>query len=203
MGIAERRERERSHRRKAVLEAARVLMRERGYNGTTTREIAAACELSEATVFWYFQSKDEIFTALLLEGIDFMETRIEILAATKWPPGELLEQLWTLFGELRAEHPEYFHVFAHLADPDATVSVSAELREELALRSGENFRRVADLIVPAVGQANARAAADLLWAAFVGLCVLGDSRANLGVTPHPTASERAQAFDLLLSAMTH
>ena len=55
-----------------MLDAARQLVRERGFNGTTTKLIAERCELSEATLFWYFQSKDEIFTSLLFEGIDFM-----------------------------------------------------------------------------------------------------------------------------------
>lgn len=75
MGVQERRQRERQARRSAVLDAARLLVRERGYNGTTTRQIAEACELSEATLFFYFSSKDEIFTSLLFEGIDFMQTR--------------------------------------------------------------------------------------------------------------------------------
>ncbi|MBI5481108.1 MAG: helix-turn-helix transcriptional regulator, partial [Deltaproteobacteria bacterium] len=50
MGVQERRQREREARKKSVLDAARSLVRERGFNGTTSREIAKACELSEATL---------------------------------------------------------------------------------------------------------------------------------------------------------
>ncbi len=65
MGVAERRERERQARKDAVLDAARNLLLEKGFRGTTTKEIAQLCELSEATLFFYFKNKDEILLSLL------------------------------------------------------------------------------------------------------------------------------------------
>ncbi|MCC7078910.1 MAG: TetR/AcrR family transcriptional regulator [Acidimicrobiia bacterium] len=201
MTIEERRRREREARRKAVLDAARDLVRERGYNGTTTKEIAKACDLSEATVFFYFRSKDEIFTALLLEGIGFMQDQVAQIAAAELPPRELIRRLWGSFAELAGTHPEYFHVFAALANPDATTSVSDELRDEIARLSGDNFRRVADLLRPAVGDHRAREVADLLWASFAGLSVLRASRVNLGAAAHPTPAELDDAAELLVSGV--
>lgn len=201
MGVQERRARERDARRKAVLDAARLLVRERGYNGTTTKQIAAACEVSEATLFFYFQSKDEIFTSLLFEGIDFMAQRIDTLAATDLESSDRLGQVWALFEELRAEFPEYFHVFTSLANPDATTAVSDEVKAELARRSGDNFRRVAQLLRHGTELADTRVAADVMWATFVGLGVLHDSRVNLGATAHPTKPELRTAFDLLRSGL--
>ncbi len=69
MGVVERRERERQARKGAVLEAARQLLLEKGFRGTTTREVAKRCELSEATLFFYFKNKDEILVSLLFESI--------------------------------------------------------------------------------------------------------------------------------------
>lgn len=201
MTIEDRRRREREARRKSLLDAARDLVRERGYNGTTTKEIARACELSEATVFFYFQSKDEIFTALLLEGIEFMQDQVEQIAGEELEPPELVRRLWASFSDLADTHPEYFHVFAALANPEATSSVSDELRGEIARRSGDNFRRVAELLGPALGERNARQATDLLWASFVGLSVLHASRVNLGAPEHPTTAELNDAVELLMSGL--
>lgn len=232
MGVQERRLRERTARRKSVLDATRVLVRERGYNGTTTKQIAAACELSEATLFWYFQSKDEIFTSLLFEAIDFMQERIEALDTADAPPEQLLREVWSLFAELRSGFPEYFYVFTSLASPEATAAVSPEVKAELVRRSGENFRRVSQLAGRAIagqrpvagspdGHGSGRAAngdpagdadqlstawtrivTDLLWAAFLGLGVLHDSRANLGAPVHPTQPELDQALNLLLTGVS-
>lgn len=201
MGVQERRQRERQARRSAVLDAARLLVRERGYNGTTTRQIAEACELSEATLFFYFSSKDEIFTSLLFEGIDFMQTRIDTIAADDPDLEDLLTRLWTLFGELHDEHPEYFQVFAALANPESTAAISSEVRDEIATRSGDNFRRVADLLARHLPSTEARVTTDLLWAAFLGLALLRDTRVNLGAAAHPTAEELRAAYELLLSSL--
>ncbi|HJL53937.1 MAG TPA: helix-turn-helix domain-containing protein, partial [Arenicellales bacterium] len=71
MGVQERREREREARKDAVLDAAREILLEKGFRGTTTKAIAARCELSEATLFFYFNNKDEILASLLFESIGF------------------------------------------------------------------------------------------------------------------------------------
>ncbi|MBI5529443.1 MAG: TetR/AcrR family transcriptional regulator [Deltaproteobacteria bacterium] len=201
MGIQERREREREARKKSVLDAARALVRDRGFNGATSREIAKACEISEATLFFYYKSKDEIFTSLLLDGIDFMARGLDEIAAAGLPRRGRIERLWRFFGEVRAEHPEYFHVFAYLAHPQATAWVSDEVKSDLARRSGDNFRRFAALLRDGGGGPEARMAADLVWSAFVGLHLLRDSRENLGATPHPTDRELGAALDLLLDGV--
>ncbi len=186
MGIQERRQREREARRRAVLDAARHLVKEHGYQGMTTKQIAAECELSEATVFWYFRSKDEIFTSLLFEAMAFMQAELEG-PATNGPiePAEVVRGLWQVFVRLRAEFPEYFQVFTSLANPDATAAVSEEVKRELVEQSGENFRLAARGLEPALGSERARATVDAAWALFVGLGVLRDSRANLGARAGP------------------
>ena len=71
MGVSERRQRERAARRESILDAARDVLLSQGLRGTTTKEIAERCELSEATLFFYFQSKDEILLLLIFESISF------------------------------------------------------------------------------------------------------------------------------------
>lgn len=200
MGVQERRAREREARRRAVLDATRTLLAEHGFQGTTTRQIAMRCELSEAALFFYFQSKDEIFSSLLLEGIAFMEQGLEAVAAETGSVPRMLARLWRFFAEMRKVHPEFFHVFSYLAHPRSTATVSSEVKAELARRSGDNFRRLAELLRPVAGR-DARIAADLVWAAFVGLTVLRDSRHNLGAPAHPTDAELRRALGKLLDGI--
>jgi len=201
MGVQERRQREREARKKAVLDAARTLVQERGFNGTTSKEIAKLCELSEATLFFYFKSKDEIFISLLLEGIDLTGRGIEEIAAADLPPAEMLTRLWNFFSEVRNEHPEYHQVFAYLAQPASTGAVSDEVKLELAQRSGDNFRRLAELLKETLGVDDPRLCADLMWASFVGLMVLRDCRVNLGAQPHPNDADLQRIFKRLLPGL--
>lgn len=201
MGVQERREREREARRKAVLDAARELVREQGFNSTTTKKIAERCELSEATLFWYFRSKDEILTSLLFEGIDFMARGLEEIIAAGEPAERTLRRIWDFFAELREAHPEYYQVFGYLAHPQSTAAVDDEIRSEIARRSGDDFRMLADYLATVVGGDGGRVAADLLWGSFVGLMVLRDSRANLGARAHPSSRELDAAFGLLVGGL--
>lgn len=52
-------------RRLQILQVAMRLFSERGFSGTTTKEIAAAAGVSEAIIFRHFANKDELYTAIL------------------------------------------------------------------------------------------------------------------------------------------
>jgi AcrR family transcriptional regulator len=202
MGIPERRERERQARRTLVLSATRELVREHGFNGTTTRQIAEKCELSEATLFWYFQSKDEIFGSLLLEGIELMSKGLAEIASSKATPAQKVTRVWSFFGHVRSAHPEYFHVFSSLAHPHSTAGFSDELKSEIARRSGDNIRAFVEILRELVGPEDARVCADVFWSTYVGLVVLRDSRQNLGARPHPGEKELKRVLQILLRGMT-
>ncbi len=52
-------------RRLQILKTAMQLFSEKGFSGTTTKEIAGAAGISEATVFKHFSNKDELYAAIL------------------------------------------------------------------------------------------------------------------------------------------
>lgn len=198
MGVVERRERERQARKNTVLDAARRLLLEKGFRGTTTKEIALQCELSEATLFFYFKNKDEILLSLLFESIQFWEAGLEKLAQSRLEPEKRLDQIWRFHEKVNDEHPEYYVISAYLAQPNALQGVSEAVKEEISIRSGRNFQRLAGLLEDVTGQPDGRYLADTLWSAFLGLMVLRDSRVNLGheeVRSGP--KDRARAFDIL------
>lgn len=52
-------------RRRRILDSASDLFSRRGLKGTTTREIAKAVGVSEATIFKHFATKEELYTAII------------------------------------------------------------------------------------------------------------------------------------------
>jgi AcrR family transcriptional regulator len=52
-------------RRRVIVEAAVALFSQKGFRGTTTKEIAEAAGCSEATIFKHFATKDELYSAIL------------------------------------------------------------------------------------------------------------------------------------------
>jgi AcrR family transcriptional regulator len=194
----ERRERERQARKGAVLEAARQLLLEKGFRGTTTREVAKRCELSEATLFFYFKNKDEILVSLLFESISFWADGLDKLEKSRVSAHKLLDKIWQFHEEVNNKHPEYYVVSAYLAQPNALVGVSDEIKEQIVHLSGENFQRLAHLLERATGHSDGYHLADTLWSMFLGLMILRDSRINLGHEEVRTAKRnRAAVFETL------
>jgi len=68
MGISERREREKIERRKTILECARELILSQGVERVSMEDIARKAELSKATVYLYFSSKDVLFNEICEEA---------------------------------------------------------------------------------------------------------------------------------------
>ncbi|HSN04546.1 MAG TPA: TetR/AcrR family transcriptional regulator [Nitrospira sp.] len=56
-------------RQASLIQAATGLFAEKGFNGTTTREIAKAAGISEALVFKHFPTKRALYAAILAEKV--------------------------------------------------------------------------------------------------------------------------------------
>ena len=68
MGIAERREREKSERRRAILNCTRELILMEGVEQVSMEDIARKAELSKATIYLYFSGKEVIFNEICEEA---------------------------------------------------------------------------------------------------------------------------------------
>lgn len=54
-----------SERREQLIEVAADLFSRKGFNGSTTREIAAAAGVTEAIIFRHFETKEQLYTAII------------------------------------------------------------------------------------------------------------------------------------------
>ncbi|EGV29542.1 transcriptional regulator, TetR family [Thiorhodococcus drewsii AZ1] len=77
-------------RRQIVLNAAAQLFSEKGYEGTSIRDIAARAGLLPGSVYHYYASKEELFIEVHREGIAQVKARIESAIAQSADPWERL-----------------------------------------------------------------------------------------------------------------
>ncbi|WP_411878146.1 TetR/AcrR family transcriptional regulator [Polaromonas sp. YR568] len=78
--VAAKRERRKQARPGELLDAALDLFVEKGFAATRAEEVAARAGVSKGTLFLYFQSKEELFKAVVRENISgrFTEWRAEL-----------------------------------------------------------------------------------------------------------------------------
>ena len=62
-------ERDDGNRRQELLSAAARLFRDKGFNATSTRDIAAAVGMHSGSPFYHFKSKDALLLAVMQEGM--------------------------------------------------------------------------------------------------------------------------------------
>lgn len=62
-------ERDEGNRRQALIAAAAKLFRTKGFDATSTRDIAAAADMQSGSPFYFFQSKQALLHAVMEEGM--------------------------------------------------------------------------------------------------------------------------------------
>ena len=68
MTVAERRQRDRAHRRQAIITAARQMAEAEGWDAVTTRRLADQIEYSQPVLYSHFPGKGSIIDAVAVEG---------------------------------------------------------------------------------------------------------------------------------------
>ena len=68
MSISERQLEERKMRKDRILDGALEVFKDKGLEGATMDEIANSSGFGKATLYYYFKSKEDVFSAILSEG---------------------------------------------------------------------------------------------------------------------------------------
>jgi AcrR family transcriptional regulator len=77
---ADKREQLREERRRQIVEAAMTVFSKKGFHAANVSDVAAEAGVSQGTIYWYFDSKDELLKAALLHFFsDFGEVTFEAL----------------------------------------------------------------------------------------------------------------------------
>ncbi len=125
-GPEKRRKREREQRKKAILKSARKLFAERGFKPVTVASIAKKAELSKGAIYLYFNSKEEIYTQILLSDVEaFHKTMSQIFSR-----GETASQILYEFSDA------YIDIFLNAREQFRTLMNFMLSAEHLNLSNG-------------------------------------------------------------------
>ena len=101
-----------TERRAAIIDAAIKLFSERGFRGTTTREIAAAVGVSEPVLYQHFPSKRDLYTAII-ETVMNDEQYVEVegtLSLSEEGPRVVLKKLALEAARWHRENEDYLRL---------------------------------------------------------------------------------------------
>ncbi|MCC7412789.1 MAG: TetR/AcrR family transcriptional regulator [Gammaproteobacteria bacterium] len=117
MGLAARRERERYEIREKILDAARKLMAERGYDGVTMREIARRIEYSPTVIYSHFRDKQALIDELVDEDYRTVGKRLRDLSSIR-DPIRRLRFIGEKITEFALANSNHYRAIAMAASPE-------------------------------------------------------------------------------------
>lgn len=174
MAIADRKLREKTERRQAILDAALHLFIEQGFEKVSMRNIADAIEYSPATIYLNFKDKNELLLALQTQGFSLLARQFEALDAIEHPARQL-EAICQQFLAFALAHPELFELMYIMNGP--MVAAQACSDPTVWAGGGTAFERVVQAVQRGIDQGvfrpqNAENTALMLWAQVHGLAAL-------------------------------
>lgn len=142
------RERKKARTRAAIRTEAMRLFRERGYSATTIEQIAAAADISPATFFRYYPTKEDVvlqddLDVLLLEAVEAQPPSLGPIAAVRATFTEALSSMGP----------------AELDRLQETISLSASV-PEIRARAADEFTRTIEVMAPPLARRAGRSPDD-------------------------------------------
>lgn len=131
MGLLERRGKEKDDRRKLILQSARSLFLQKGFNKVTVDEIAKFSELGKGSIYLYFNSKEEIYAQVLLNDIEKFNQHTSGLFSRKKSAADLLVEFSYTYADFFLNDSELFRILMiYMLQPDQ-MNLSEELNPQI------------------------------------------------------------------------
>ena len=175
MSSLERKEKEKNELRKKILEAAKEVLFEKGFDNLTMRAIAERIDYSPTTIYLYFRNKTDLTENLLEYAFEQLVNTIGSIDQsmyTKNPVGLLKEGLRTYI-KYGANHPHFYRMM--------TTSIIESSNNSLTLKEGSMNEKAFAFLesgvqncvdAGAIEVKDSRSTASMLWAAIHGLTMI-------------------------------
>jgi len=118
MGVTERRERERQAVRQEILDAARALFLEEGYERTSMRKVAQKIEYSPTTIYLYFHDKRELLESICAETFSKFVKSLQEIGQANEDPLQNLRATIRAYVEFGLKNPNDYWVTFMMADQE-------------------------------------------------------------------------------------
>jgi len=126
MGTAERRDRERTETRDKILDAARELFVEEGYEGVSMRKVAQKIEYSPTAIYLHFHDKEQLFLEIC--HADFLRLAESFTAIGRIPdPVERLRRIGNAYMRFGLENPNHYRMMFMTSHPELPEGADKEM----------------------------------------------------------------------------
>ena len=169
-------------RKKQLLQVALDVFIEKGYYGTSTREIARRAGVSSGLLFHYFSNKESIYLELVKIGVE--EMKIDTETALEAPCEYLFQTMKNIFEQLES-NPTFGKMFVFMDNVQYTTVNDKEI--ELLMKSIDICRQWVPVILEGQRRGEFRAgnSHSLCVAIFGAIQGIAQEKVRIPNTPLP------------------
>ena len=121
-------------RRALVLDAARAVFEKLGIEGASIREIARAAGYTPGAIYFYYDSKEAIYGALLAESLERLNEKVAQAGTGALDPAARLEAKASAWFDFYADNPRELDLGFYLVHGMRPRGLNATLNEQLNSR---------------------------------------------------------------------
>jgi AcrR family transcriptional regulator len=133
------------NRRAQLLDAAARLFRERGFHATSMRDIARAVGMLSGSIYYHFESKEEMLLAVYQEGERRIADAVDAAVAKETAPWRRLEAACAAHLRALIAHRDYAQVMIQTTPREAGGMAAAQIRD-LRRDYEQRFRELIDAL---------------------------------------------------------
>jgi len=149
MGIKEKRHKYKEDFRREILNSARELFINNGYEKFSMRGLAKKIDYSPTTIYLYFKNKDDLLFAICEEVAEQFLTKLSHIRSVQNKPYEALRQSMLYLVEFAFDNPNQYKVF-FLTRPNVYGTQEDFMkRESMARNSYFEFREIVQACIKA------------------------------------------------------
>jgi TetR/AcrR family transcriptional regulator len=185
MGIIERKEREKEHRKEEILDAAKKVFFEKDLATATVDDIAEAAELSKGTLYLYYKSKEDMYLGVMMRGMGELFTEFERIELSTASTVKKLIELGSIYKEYFIEHRKFFRMIHFLQAPQFHKQVSEEMKQNCDLEGQRLWNVINSILQNGVKEGvlrpnfNPMELAVILWSNMNGLLLRIDNESEV------------------------
>jgi len=141
-----KKEKEKENRRNIILKAARKLFFERGFKSVTVDNIAERAEVSKGSIYLCFESKEEIYTQILIADNIALNDRIKNFASIEATASQLLLEFARIYVDFFLSDKELFRILMTFMMQTGQMHLTQEQSSELIRTTNENIVIISEII---------------------------------------------------------
>jgi AcrR family transcriptional regulator len=201
-----RRAEKKAQSRRRIVDAAREVFFRVGFMEANLDEVAKKAGVAKGTLYRYFDSKAELYVAVLAHNGDIFVEKMRDAVAAGGPAPDLIRRLGSFYFTHWTQHPDYFQIFWAIENQSVIGDLPSGVIEEVTKLWERCVEQLAKIIEQGVreghfGSCDAWEVADILWTLANGLIQTQSSPARRSLRKRPLDATFKDALDLVIRGL--